>query len=60
MKHDPAISASVEQQSDAEARALADYRAGRYWDHAIVSEWLKTWGKPDRRSFQDWLTERDG
>lgn len=56
---------SVDDESDeevaaADARALADLAAGRVYSHAIVSEWLETWGTSDRRSFKEWLNARNG
>lgn len=38
-------------------RARADIEAGRFHDHAIVAEWLKTWGTPERKSFHEWLKQ---
>ncbi|WP_236552974.1 hypothetical protein [Sphingomonas sp. 8AM] len=42
------------------ARAEADVAAGRVHSHAIVGEWLKTWGKPGRLPVKEWLARRDG
>ncbi|MEG3087894.1 hypothetical protein [Sphingomonas sp. PB4P5] len=43
----------------ADARARADFAAGRYHDHAVVAEWLKTWGRPGRLPFKEWLNARN-
>ncbi|WP_246347096.1 hypothetical protein [Sphingomonas jinjuensis] len=42
------------------ARARADVAAGRVYPHAIVGEWLSTWGDDDFLPFEDWLASRDG
>ncbi|MES2336923.1 MAG: hypothetical protein V4537_02360 [Pseudomonadota bacterium] len=42
------------------AGALADVAAGRFYSHAVVSEWLMTWGETGQKSFKDWLADRDG
>ncbi|MGJ3647496.1 antitoxin [Sphingomonas sp. GlSt437] len=62
MKAEPGI---FEQDDEAaiaasDARALAHIAAGRVWPHAIVAEWLKTWGTPDRKPFHEWLASRGG
>ena len=38
-----------------DARAEADIAAGRFYPHSVVARWLKTWGTPDRKSFDEWL-----
>jgi predicted transcriptional regulator len=38
-----------------DARARADLAAGRYYDHATVARWLKTWGAPQQKPFHEWL-----
>ncbi|WP_447724009.1 antitoxin [Sphingomonas koreensis] len=38
-----------------DARARANMEAGRYYDHATVSRWLKTWGTPEQKPFHEWL-----
>ena len=43
-----------------EARALADFEAGRFYAHAIVSRWLRTWGSPGQVPFKDWLAAQNG
>ena len=62
MKHAPGIFEEPDPHAEAaaDARALEDYRAGRYVPHAIVGEWLKTWGKPGRLPFREWFAARDG
>ncbi len=42
------------------AKARVDYAADLGVDHAVVSEWLKTWGQADCRPFEDWLAAWDG
>ena len=61
MEHEPEIfeERDFEAEAAAIARARADMAAGRYYSHEIVSEWLKTWGTPDRRPFREWLSARD-
>ena len=56
----PGIGHFEDVDSESEARALADFEAGRYHDHAIVSQWLKTWGTPGYKPFGEWLAARDG
>lgn len=55
----PGIPSTEEEVAAADARALEDIAAGRVHDHAVVAEWLKTWGTPDQRSFKEWLNTRD-
>lgn len=43
-----------------DARAMADFRAGRFYDHATVGRWLLTVGKPGFVRFEDWLAKQDG
>ena len=62
MKHEPAIfeepDPAVEAAAIARARAAA--AEGRVYPHEVVGEWLKTWGKPGRLPFKEWLAQRDG
>ncbi|KQT32898.1 antitoxin [Sphingomonas sp. Leaf412] len=62
MKHEPGIFEERDEEADAAsiARARADIAAGRYHDHEVVAEWLKTWGKPGRLPFREWLAARNG
>ena len=62
MKHEPDFLRENDEAAEdaAIARARADYAAGRYHDHAVVGEWLKTWGTRDRKPFKEWLAARDG
>ncbi len=48
----------LEADAEDDARALADLAAGRVYPHAIVGEWLSTWGKPGRKPFKEWLAQR--
>ena len=61
MKHEPGIFEQPDPDVEAAAiaRARADIAAGRYHDHAVVAEWLKTWGQPGRLPFREWLAARD-
>ena len=34
------------EEARQDARAMADYRAGRVVPHARVAEWLDSWGTP--------------
>jgi predicted transcriptional regulator len=34
-------------EAAADARAEADYRAGRVISHAAMTRWLRSWGDPD-------------
>jgi hypothetical protein len=54
------VPSTDEEVAAADARALADLEAGRVYPHAIVGEWLKTWGKPGRKPFKEWLADRHG
>lgn len=62
MKHEPAIFEAPDPASieAADARAEADFAAGRIYPHAIIGEWLKTWGQPGRLPFKEWLAKQDG
>lgn len=51
--------ADDEDDDPTDAEIEADIAAGRVYDHAVVAEWLKTWGTSDRRSFKDWLAAQD-
>lgn len=59
MKHEPGIfeQQDAEALAASDARAEADFAAGRYVDHATVSEWLRTWGRSDRKPFREWLKD---
>ncbi|HEX8389637.1 MAG TPA: hypothetical protein VF636_11500 [Sphingomonas sp.] len=37
-----------------------DVSTGRVFEHALVSRWLRTAGRPDWRPFKDWLADQDG
>lgn len=56
----PGIRHVDDDDAESEARALADFEAGRYHDHAVVSQWFMTWGKPGYKPFEEWLAARDG
>ena len=56
----PGLPSTDEEIKAAEARARADFAAGRYYDHKVVGEWLKTWGKPDFVPFKEWIVIRNG
>jgi hypothetical protein len=56
----PGIPSTPTEIAISHDRARADSDAGRVYPHAIVGEWLKTWGKPGRRPFQDWLADTRG
>lgn len=62
MKHEPGIfdQRDADAEEAAVVRARADAAAGRVHDHAVVGDWLKTWGKPDRKPFREWLAARNG
>lgn len=61
MEHDPDLGRWDEEEDAASlARAEADIVAGRVYSHAIVAEWMETWGKPGRTSFREWLAQRGG
>lgn len=57
MEHEPGIfdERNLEAEDASIARARADIAAGRVHDHATVSAWLMTWGKPGRKPFREWL-----
>ncbi|WP_315764809.1 antitoxin [Sphingomonas sp. Y38-1Y] len=57
MEHEPGIFETRDEEADAEAdaRAMADYRAGRSYPHSVVKQWLRTWGDPDFKPFDEWL-----
>ncbi len=56
----PGIRHIDEDDAEDDARALADFEAGRFHDHAVVGQWLKTWGRPDHKPFKEWLADQDG
>lgn len=62
MKHEPGIFEQPDLKAEAAsiARAHTDVLAGRCHEHAIVAEWLKTWGTSDRKPFREWLATRNG
>ena len=33
---------------------------GRAFPHAVVRQWLKTWGQPDCKPFEEWLADQNG
>ncbi len=56
----PGIKHIDEDDPDGDALIEADIAAGRVYPHAIVAEWLTTWGKPGRKPFKEWLADRHG
>lgn len=62
MKHEPGIFEQDDEAAIAAAdeRAMADFRAGRFYSHEFVSGWFKTFGKPDFKPFREWLADQDG
>ena len=56
----PGLASTDEQEAAADERARADIAAGRVYPHAIVREWLMTWGLPGRKPFKEWLAARHG
>ncbi len=62
MEHEPGIFERHDEKAEyaADQRAWADFRAGRYYDHAIIAAWLQTWGTPERVSFDKWLAANGG
>lgn len=57
MKHEPGPFKQDEEPPLAELieQARTDYAADLGVDHAVVSIWLRTWGSPDCRPFEEWL-----
>jgi hypothetical protein len=41
-------------------RAREMLAAGIGVEHAVVSEWLLTWGTPGRKPFKEWLANWNG
>jgi predicted transcriptional regulator len=62
MEHEPGIfeQRDLEAEAASIARARADIAAGRVHSHAVVKEWLLTWGTSERRPFREWLAARNG
>ena len=62
MKHEPISPDPSRRRVDAEmiARDRAELAAGVGVDHAVVSLWLETWGKPGRQPFKEWLAGWNG
>lgn len=56
----PGIRHVDDDDDEDDARAMADFAAGRCHDHAVVGRWLKTWGQPDQKPFREWLADQDG
>ena len=56
----PGLPSTDEEIAASVARARADVAAGRVHSHAVVGEWLTTWGQAGRKPFKEWLTKRDG
>lgn len=57
MEHEAGL---FEQRDPAEeaaiiARARADAAAGRVFPHALVRQWLATWGDDNWQPFEEWL-----
>lgn len=58
MEHEPGIFEQRDEAAElaADERARADFRAGRFLSHEKMTEWLKTWGTPDRKPLpREWL-----
>ena len=62
MKHEADIVPRPRRIPDASdfARAKAACAAGAPVEHAVVGQWLLTWGKPGRKTFEDWLNDQNG
>lgn len=62
MKHEPINPDPDGRQVDAAMieQARAELAAGTGVEHAVVGEWLKTWGKPGRKPFREWLAAWNG
>ena len=56
----PGILHIDDPDTSSDERALADFEAGRFHDHATVTRWLRTCGDSTRLSFKDWLAAHDG
>ncbi|HEX8554694.1 MAG TPA: hypothetical protein VF695_08305, partial [Sphingomonas sp.] len=56
----PGIRHTDNDDSDMEAHVESDAAAGRVYDHAIVSRWLRTAGEPNWRPFGEWIAAQDG
>jgi len=56
----PGIRSIDEDDAEGEAASLAEFEAGGGVPHAIVAEWLKTWGCEDSQSFREWYASRNG
>lgn len=62
VKHEPINAEPRGDRVDAAmiARAREELAAGIGVEHAVVGEWLKTWGTPSRKPFKEWLAAWNG
>jgi hypothetical protein len=62
MKHEAGFSPPKPRQPTLEdfTRAKAEYASGYGVDHIVVSQWLRTWGRPGQVKFAEWLASQDG
>ncbi len=62
VKHEVDLRPSQEEEplEKAVARARESYAAGTGVEHRVVSMWLRTWGKPGRKPFGEWLAAWNG
>ena len=51
----PGLPCTDEEIAAADAEAEADIAAGRVYPHETVGVWLRTWGSPDYKPFDEWL-----
>lgn len=56
----PGIRHVDDYEAEDDLHALQDYKAGRVYDHATVSRWLRSCSGARHRRFKDWLAEQDG
>ena len=56
----PGLPSTDAEIAAALARAEADIVAGRVYPHAVVAQWLLTWGQPGRKPFKEWLADQNG
>ncbi len=56
----PGIRHIDDPDTESEELAFADFEAGRFHEHAVVSRWLRTCGSAGYKPFKEWLAEQDG
>jgi hypothetical protein len=60
MKHEAGMAHPTAKDRADIAQARVDLASGYGVSQTVISQWLKTWGKPGQLPFKEWLAAQDG